>query len=346
MIECSQLRSVLRLAMTGVFGCCLAGGALAAAQSATAAQAATAVRTASTARTYAGFDSNLYPGDDQLQRLRRSFDYAGYWLSPPPGATATTWRGKRELLEQHGFGFLVLYNGRLEKEIADFSRSHHGQPGNGISPPAALGAADAKLAVIAARREGFPAGTILFLDQEEGGRLTEPQTAYLFAWAKGVREGGFRAGAYCSGIPVLEGKGSITTAQDIVAKEKAAVAAEDAKAEIRTGKATAAQAKAGKAEDEAIALWVYNDACPPAPGCVVPPRMPEPGLSGMESAEVWQYAQSPQRRPIASACPGYNKADNNCYLPGVDRGAKAMGEPLLDLDTATSADPSHGRTGR
>ncbi len=241
--------------------------------------------------------------------------------------------GKRELLERHGFGFLVLYNGRLEKEIADFSRSHHGRAGDGFSPPAALGAADAKLAVIAARREGFPQGTILFLDQEEGGRLTEPQAAYLFAWTKGVREGGFLAGAYCSGIPVSEGTGSITTAQDIVAREEAAAAA-------------AGKAKAGKAKNEAIALWVYNDACPPAPGCVVPPRMPEPGLSGIGSAEVWQYAQSPRRRPIATRCAGYNSADSNCYLPGVERGVKVMGEPLLDLDTATSADPSHGRTGR
>lgn len=35
---------------------------------------------------FVGFDRNDYPGDDSLPVLRQTFVFAGYWLSPPPGA--------------------------------------------------------------------------------------------------------------------------------------------------------------------------------------------------------------------------------------------------------------------
>ena len=57
---------------------------------------------------------NEYPGDDLLPALRRSFSYAGYWLSNPPGDDHNPWVGKRETLKANGFGFLLLYNGRLD----------------------------------------------------------------------------------------------------------------------------------------------------------------------------------------------------------------------------------------
>ncbi len=66
---------------------------------------------------YTGFDMNLYPGDAMLPVLHKSFDYAGYWLNAPPGDDTNTWKGKRELLKQNGFGFLILFNGRLDAEF-------------------------------------------------------------------------------------------------------------------------------------------------------------------------------------------------------------------------------------
>src|ERR1700735_3576646 len=68
-------------------------------------------------RSYLGFDRNDYPGDAVLPVLRQTFSFAGYWLNAPPGETSNTWRGKRQILESDGFGFLVLFNGRLEREI-------------------------------------------------------------------------------------------------------------------------------------------------------------------------------------------------------------------------------------
>jgi len=245
---------------------------------------------------YLGFDRNDYPGDNNLKELHRTFAYAGYWLNSPPGAKTNSWAGKRSKLEAAGFGFLVLFNGRLYRELE--------------ANAALFGGADASAAVASATREGFPAQTIIFLDQEEGGRLLPEQKAYLLAWVDGVSKAGFRAGVYCSGAAAPEKSGeSVITAEDI-------------------------RQSAGT---RSITYWVTNDACPPSPGCFTN-GPPLPGVSGVDFAQVWQFAQSPKRKDVAASCNGYH-ADGNCYAPG--------GAPQglhLDLNTATSLDPSHGRT--
>ncbi len=243
--------------------------------------------------TYLGFDRNDYPGDNRLLELRKTFAYTGYWLNNPPGAKTNSWRGKRDTLESAGFGFLVLFNGRLYREL----KTH----------AAELGRSDARAAAAAAKREGFPAHTIIFLDQEEGGRLLPEQKAYLFAWIDGVTQAGYRAGVYCSGMPAQEEGGS------------AVITAEDIRQNVGSRK---------------ISYWVTNDACPPSPGCMKPQRPPAPVASGVAFAEVWQFAQSPRRKDAAASCKGYNK-DGNCYA--------AAQSVHVDLNTARSPDPSQGR---
>jgi len=66
---------------------------------------------------YLGFDRNDYPGDAALPALRKSFHYASYWLNNPPDAKRNSWTGKRDLLREKGFGFLVLFNGRTYAEL-------------------------------------------------------------------------------------------------------------------------------------------------------------------------------------------------------------------------------------
>ena len=257
---------------------------------------ATALLASAQPTTYLGFDRNDYPGDASLATLRRTFAYTGYWLNNPPGASSNSWAGKRALLKDTGFGFLVLFNGRLYKQLR---RS-----------PEALGQVDAKAAIEAARREGFPVHTIIFLDIEEGGRMLPEQKAYIYRWIDEVTDAGFRAGVYCSGIPAKEGKSSIVSADDI-------------------------RANAGGRE---ISYWVTNDVCPPSPGCSIASHAPDPPKSGVGFADVWQYAQSPRRTDFARMCRNYN-ADGNCYAAGMDPGTHLH----LDLNTATSADPSAGR---
>ncbi len=257
--------------------------------------AAVALSTASQAQSsYLGFDRNDYPGDENLKVLRQTFSYSGYWLNNPPSAKANTWAGKRHALQSADFGFLVLFNGRLYKEL-----KHNA---------AATGEADGRAAASIARREGFPSRTIIFLDIEEGGRMLAEQKAYIYAWVDAVSATGFGAGVYCSGIPAKEGKGSIVTAEDI--RENA--------------------------QGRDISFWVTNDACPPSPGCAVSPSAPS--QSGIAFADVWQFAQSPRRKDFAAQCHNYN-SDGNCYPPGVDPASHLH----VDVNTATSADPSHGR---
>lgn len=260
-------------------------------------------------RTYSGFDANEYPGDALLPALHKQFAFTGFWLNNPPGANHNPWVGKRETLVKNGFGFVVLFNGRVEKDIV--AAGKRGQT------PAALGRADAAAAVAAARQEGFPQGTILFLDQEEGGRMLPEQAGYLLAWTEGVSTSNYRAGVYASGQPVDEGKDdrgrrvTITTLQDI----RQQVAAKHL---------------------HQVTFWAIQDTCPPAPGCVVKANAPAPSLSGTIDAEVWQYAQSPQRKENTRACGATYNRDGNCYAPGVPNF-------WVDLSSATSPDPSHGR---
>jgi hypothetical protein len=249
---------------------------------------------------YLGFDRNEYPGDANLPILRKTFSYAGFWLSNPPGARTNSWRGKRNTVQAAGFGFLVLFNGRTYSEIKRGGNAN------------ALGHSDGLAAINAAKKEGFPARTLIFLDQEEGGRMLPEQRAYLHAWIDTVAAGGFRAGVYCSGIAASEERGvTVITAEDI--------------------RANAAGRK--------LAYWVANDVCPPSPGCSVSGKAPAPSGSGVAFAEVWQYAQSPKRPQFAAACRNYSP-DRNCYPPGI---APSTGLHV-DMNTATSTDPSGGRT--
>ena len=249
-----------------------------------------------------GFDRNDYPGDAAMAGMHRSFAFAGYWLNNPPGENVNTWAGKRELLKAQGWGFLALFNGRLDAEILKAQKA-------GTSP-AALGRSDAGAAVAAAKRDGFPAGTIVFLDQEEGGRLLDEQAGYLLAWTEAVAVSGFRAGVYASGQPVPDDPGTtIDTIRDI-------------------------RARVAQGHLHPIAMFDAQDACPPAPGCTLAARPLSTG--GEPDLVAWQYAQSPRRPEITKSCAKTYAADNNCYAPGLPA-------VFLDIDTAASGDPSHGR---
>jgi Domain of unknown function (DUF1906) len=246
---------------------------------------------------YLGFDLNLFPGKAALPVLRKTFTFSGYWLSPPPGEKTNTWLGQRELLRAQGFGFLLLYRGPLSREL------------NSEAAAVRKGSLDAHNAATAAKSEGFPAQAIIFLDIEEGGRLPTEYHAYLRAWTAELQRTGYRAGAYCSGIPVKEEPGAtITTADDIRAH--------------------------GPSQD--FVFFVFNDVCPPSPGCTFPQIPPSPTAGGIPHARVWQFAQSPRRMERTVHCaPGYH-TDGNCYAPGDVAYAW-----FLDVDTAASSDPSN-----
>jgi hypothetical protein len=243
-----------------------------------------------------GFDRNDYPGDAQLLALHGPFAFTGYWLNAPPGETSTSWSGKRDIVERSGLGFLLLWNGKRAKEI------------EAAGDARILGALEGSRAAAMAMKEGFPKHAILFLDQEEGGRLTQPQSDFLFAWTDAVLRAGFGAGVYCSGMPVQEQNGATIRTDDDI------------------------RAHAG---GRTLHFFLYNDQCPPSPGCVARPAEKFDASTAGKNVDVWQYAQSPRRLQYTSACAKTYAEDGNCYAPG-----SAL---PVDYDVASSADPSRAR---
>ena len=271
-------------------------------QAAAPASASTPVAAATSARQYLGFDRNEYPGDDVMAQMRKTFDFTGYWLTVPPGAMFNQWLAKRDVLRAQGWGFLVLANGKLEKEILAAQAAG--------APAKALGQRDGLAAVAAATAEGFPAKTIVFLDQEEGGRLTEPQAAYLLGWTETVAASSYRPGVYASGQLTPDEPGTvIDTIRDI--RERVA-----------------------KGHLHEVAFFDAQDTCPPSNGCTLTPRpMRE---AGEPDLIAWQYSQSPRRPELTRSCAKTYAADGKCYAPGFPK-------VFLDNDVAVSPDPSHGR---
>jgi hypothetical protein len=247
---------------------------------------------------FLGFDRNEYPGDDAMKLFRKNFSFTSYWLGNPPGEKSNSWSGKRELLHSQGWGFLPLFNGPTSGQLRD--------------EPYTLKrvAADAQAAIAAARKEGFPQGTVIFLDIEEGGRLPGTYSTYLKRWAAALSEAGYRAGVYCSGIPVDEGEGLTLITADFIRDE---------------------------IKPTQLIYWVFNDSCPPSPGCVTLQELPAPAKSGVAYAQIWQFVRSPRDKETARHCRGYAK-NGNCYA-AFDAAHKFH----LDLNVAASADPSAPR---
>ena len=251
---------------------------------------------------FRGFDRNDYPGDSTMRSLYGTFAFTGYWLTPPPGERSNTWIGKRDTLRQQGWGFLILANGRFDKEIVKAQKAG--------TTPAQLGRQDAAVAVAAAKSEGFPQHAIVFLDQEEGGRLLDEQADYLLAWTEAVAASDYKPGVYASGQPVPDGPGkTVDTVQHIRSLVK-------------------------KQHLHEVAIYDYQDACPPAPGCTLDSR--PLSEAGEPDLIVWQYSQSPRRPEITKACAKTYAANGSCYAPGFPSLA-------IDLDAAATADPSSGR---
>jgi hypothetical protein len=136
--------------------------------------------------------------------------------------------------------------------------------------------------------------------------LLPEQAAYLGAWFADIAKAGMRAGIYCSGIEVPDGESNISTAKDVAVRFPE------------------------------VKLWIVNDQCPPAPGCVS--NADSPANGGVKDALVWQYALSP-RSQIAASCKAGYAADKSCYAPGLPQSSKTQ----IDMNTSNTRDPSAGR---
>jgi hypothetical protein len=151
-----------------------------------------------------GFDTRGYPGDAAMKTWKEASPYrwAGYYL-PAPCFTNTSWTGKRAALAGLGWGFAVLFIGEQDWNAAP--------PGARDSASAATqsvhcttmnltpqnGAAHALAADSAMSSEGFPNGSVIFLDVEPVQGVSPALAGYVRTWVATLLDSGhFVPGLY------------------------------------------------------------------------------------------------------------------------------------------------------
>jgi len=137
---------------------------------------------------FAGFDTNLYPGDSQMAWLKANTNlvWCGYYLAPAPSHHDRSWTGTRATLVDQGWGIAPVY---LGQQITG--------PGS-HNPSAGQGTTDGNNAADLMDGEGFAPGSCVFLDLENGPPMTGPLNDYVGAWCDAVAARGYRPGIYCS----------------------------------------------------------------------------------------------------------------------------------------------------
>jgi hypothetical protein len=183
------------------------------------------------AGSHLGFDTNVYPGDRAMDAWRRSgeYEWVGYYLGAPCHSDLS-WMGKREHLEKNGWGLAVIYVGQqtwgnsykpvtTTKKVRVPTRTKHGKrtyvtrtmKRTSTIPVAtstdghcsasfvntAQGRIDARDAIARTAKEGFPNGSVIFLDVEYMTSTPRRMRDYYRAWTKAVlADGRYRPGIY------------------------------------------------------------------------------------------------------------------------------------------------------
>ena len=206
------------------------------------------------ARGIPGFDTRDYPGDAVMRAWfgPSPYRWVGYYL-PAPCYTGTTWTGRRAALRDIGWGFAVLFVGeqdwRAMPGAADTAVAEPRCSSVHLTPE--RGRMHADDASRSAAADGFPDGTVIFLDVERVESVSPELSAYVRAWVSSLLGGG----RYVPGL----------YAHDINVEELYAIVAEEFAAQGRTDRAP---------------LWVARPS-----GFDV---RSAPGESGYAAALIWQ----------------------------------------------------------
>jgi hypothetical protein len=155
------------------------------------------------ARGVPGFDTRDYPGDAAMAAWREASPYrwVGFYL-PAPCYTGTSWQGKREAIEGMGWGTAVLFVGEQDWAAgADSAALADAGPGGlrctreNLSPE--RGRTDGRAAATAAAADGFPAGTVVYLDVEPVDSVSSALAGYVRGWTEGlIADGRFAPALY------------------------------------------------------------------------------------------------------------------------------------------------------
>lgn len=164
------------------------------------------------------------------------YEWVGYYLPSAPCHKGETWAGKRQTLADMGWGVAVIYVGqqvwsgtprqrvvttkwvtkrvkqvrrvngrrvtrtvrkRVPLKVVSYARAAPGQSCSTHLVSGARGRRDADDAIARSVREGFPRGTVVFLDIERMDRVPPAMRDYYKAWTRRVlEEGTYRPGYY------------------------------------------------------------------------------------------------------------------------------------------------------
>jgi hypothetical protein len=147
-------------------------------------------------RQYLGFDTNIYPGDRTMAVWAKdgTYDWVGYYLEAPCHRD-DSWSGKRDTLEDMGWGVAVVYVGQQSWKTQ--KKTKKGSSCSNAFRTASVGTRDAKDAIAKVVNEGFPHGTVIFLDIEYMDKIPASMQAYYKAWTKAVlADGRYQPGYY------------------------------------------------------------------------------------------------------------------------------------------------------
>jgi hypothetical protein len=143
---------------------------------------------------HAGIDTRNYPGDTVMQNLLTNTNLAwtGFYLTPAPSqGHALGWVTQRSALVGMGWGLAPIYVGQQDPAVGG---------NNSTNLTSAQGIIDAQDAVNLASNAGFPAGSVIYLDIEVGGPLTQANLDYVGAWVQDVFTLGYTAGVYGNAV--------------------------------------------------------------------------------------------------------------------------------------------------
>jgi hypothetical protein len=145
---------------------------------------------------YLGFDTNIYPGDRTMKIWAEegTYDWVGFYL-PAPCHKDKSWSGKRDTLLSMGWGLAVVYVGQQVWKTS--KKPKKGSTCSNTFVSGGQGMIEGHDAIGRVIAQGFPHGTVIFLDIERMDRIPPSMKAYYTAWTKTVLDDGrYRVGYY------------------------------------------------------------------------------------------------------------------------------------------------------
>lgn len=135
-----------------------------------------------------GFDISAFPGASKMALIKQNTNlvWCAFYLAPSPSHNDDGWMDQRAALVGQGWAVVPIYVGQ---QVIPPGSQH---------PSAAQGTTDGQETISLLGDAGFPGGTCVYLDLENGPPLPQKLSDYVGAWVDAVAAGGFKPGVYCS----------------------------------------------------------------------------------------------------------------------------------------------------